>query len=140
MMKQSINRMHLLALAGGAAVGFGLVSLASAAPEGRRGPPQQAIDACKDQTEGSECSVEFRGRTIEGTCVAGPEADDPLACMPAGGRPPGPPPEAYDACEDADEGDACSVEVHDHTVTGTCLKDRRDDSLLVCVPDRPKHE
>lgn len=133
------KRIYLLALAGGALVGFGLVNLAGAAPEGRRGPPQEAIEACADQTEGSDCKVEFHGRTIEGKCVAGPDEDDPLACMPAGGRPPGPPPEAFDACAESAEGDACSVELRDHTVEGTCQMDRSDDSLLVCVPEKHKH-
>lgn len=135
-MFQSHNRIQLFALAGGAFFGFGLVTLAGAAPEERRGPPAEAVEACAEQAEGDECTVELRGRTMSGTCVAGPEESDPLACMPAGGRPKGPPPEAFDACVDASEGDACSVELGDHAVTGACQKDRKDESVLVCVPER----
>jgi hypothetical protein len=116
---------------------LGLVGLASAANSERRGPPPEAIAACEDQSEGDACSVEFRGRTVEGTCMAGPNGDEPLACMPEGGRPQGPPPEAFDACDGADEGDACSVEMPDRTVTGVCREARGDEDGLVCVPDRP---
>jgi hypothetical protein len=135
-MIQSHQHIYLTAVAGGALVGFGLVTLAGAAPEERRGPPPEAIAACEDQVEGSDCAVEFRGRTVEGTCVGGPDTDAPLACMPEGGRPSGPPPEAFDACDGSDEGDSCSVELPDHTIDGTCRADRNDESTLVCVPAR----
>lgn len=116
---------------------LGLVGLASAADRDRRGPPPEAIAACEDKSEGDACSVEFRGRTIDGKCVNGPSADDALACMPEGGRPPGPPPEAIEACEGLDEGDTCEVELHDRTVTGVCRQGRGESAGLVCLPDRP---
>lgn len=45
-----------------------------------------------------------------------------------------PPQAAYDACASADLGDDCTVTANDRTISGTCRKDRDDDSLLVCVP------
>lgn len=116
---------------------LGVVGLASAQDRERRGPPPEALAACEDKSEGDACSVEFRGRTIEGTCKSGPSDDDALACMPEGGRRPGPPPEAMEACEGLDEGDACEVEMHDHTVAGVCREGRGDDEGLICLPDRP---
>src|SRR5262245_49752170 len=32
----------------------------------------------------------------------------------------GPPPEAFAACKDLDEGDTCQVTFHEHTIDGTC--------------------
>lgn len=118
-------------------VGLGLVNLAFAEGSERRGPPPEAIAACADLDEGSECTVTIGERSLEGTCVAGPRDDEPLACMPAGAHPMRPPPEAFTACEDAEVGDACRVELHDHSVTGMCREARGAGEGLVCVPDRP---
>ena len=53
-------------------------------------PPQEAVDACEGQAEGDSCSFTFespRGtRSMEGTCVQGPDEDKPLACRPTGRR------------------------------------------------------
>lgn len=52
-----------------------------------------------------------------------------------GERPPGPPPEAFDACDGLQEGDACSVATpRGDVLAGIChaLHERR-----VCVPDAP---
>lgn len=49
---------------------------------GHRGPPQEALTACASSSAGASCSVSFHGRTLNGTCVAGPEGKA-LACMPA---------------------------------------------------------
>lgn len=64
---------------------------------GRR-PPPEAFNACQGKSEGSECSVSFRDRTLEGVCVLAP--DEQLFCLPndmppppAGERPDGPPPD-----------------------------------------------
>ena len=61
-------------------------------------------------------------------------ADDP----PPGprGAPRKPPQEAYDACAEKDEGDACTVHFHEHTIDGSCLPDREDGTLF-CRPSRP---
>lgn len=123
----------------GVLVGFGTVGVVFAEGE-RRGPPPEALEACEGLDEGSECSMTLGGHTVEGSCVAGPNDDDPLACLPKGGPRGGghraPPPEAFEACEDADIGDACAVELPDHSVAGVCRQGRGDDERLVCVPNR----
>ena len=49
----------------------------------RRGPPQVAIDACSERSEGDACSFTGRGdRNLEGTCFAPPQGDQ-IACRPA---------------------------------------------------------
>jgi len=69
------------------------LSFASANPDGRRGPPgggppQEAITACADLTEGAACSFSSpRGDSVEGTCKAPPQGEGSLACAPAGGPP-----------------------------------------------------
>jgi hypothetical protein len=54
-----------------------------------RGPPPEALDACKGLQAGADCSFTGRGRTVSGSCFA-PEGK-PLACRPKdrGERPPG---------------------------------------------------
>lgn len=47
---------------------------------GPRRPPPEAYSACEGKSEGAECQVNFRERTIEGVCVA-PQKDE-LFCMP----------------------------------------------------------
>lgn len=50
-------------------------------PQG--GPPQEALDACDGQDDGSLCAFTGRrGETLEGTCRA-PQGRA-LACVPAG--------------------------------------------------------
>lgn len=46
----------------------------------------------------------------------------------------GPPPEAFAACKSAAQNDACSLEMPSDTVTGTCQFDRRQQTVLLCVP------
>lgn len=71
-------------------------------PGGRR-PPPEAFRACEGKSEGAECSVAFRGETLDGVCVAPPvdrrgpaseQNDAELFCMPKDLPPPpdGPPP------------------------------------------------
>lgn len=47
-----------------------------------------------------------------------------------------PPQAAFDACAKAKSGDACSVALHDHTMTGVCVTAHAS-SALVCRPDHP---
>jgi hypothetical protein len=54
----------------------------SAVGQQRRGPPPEALAACKSLTAGQACSVTMGSNTIKGTCWA-PEGK-PLACRPAG--------------------------------------------------------
>jgi hypothetical protein len=49
-------------------------------------------------------------------------------------RPHGPPPEAFEACNEKGEGEACSVEFHERTLTGSCVQAREQD-VLFCLPD-----
>lgn len=57
-----------------------------------RGPPPEALAACKDASEGATCSFTHRDHSITGTCSHGPDGKGPLACKPDG-PPPGPPPD-----------------------------------------------
>lgn len=65
-----------------------------------------------------------------------------VALVANGGPPQGrgghhrPPPEAYTACENQSEGAACTVQLGDHTITGTCRKPPNEE-VLVCFPDHP---
>jgi hypothetical protein len=98
------------------------------------GPPPEAVDACKDKSEGNACVVNLHGTTIDGTCRNGPDGNGPLACMPA--HPPAPPPEAVEACLDKADGDACSVAFGDRTVDGICRTPPEQDDLA-CMPNGP---
>lgn len=72
---------------------------ASAQPPGgpppsgaHRGPPPEALTACKAAKAGADCSFTHEGRTMKGSCRA-PEGR-PLACRPKDAPPPPPPPGA----------------------------------------------
>jgi 4-amino-4-deoxy-L-arabinose transferase-like glycosyltransferase len=53
----------------------------------RQEPPQGALDACVDQTQGSSCSfTQPNGNTISGSCITPPNTDQ-LACAPQGMAP-----------------------------------------------------
>lgn len=56
-----------------------------------RGPPPEALTACKTVKAGADCSFTHEGRMVKGNCWA-PEGR-PLACRPKdmGDRPPPPP-------------------------------------------------
>ena len=47
-----------------------------------------------------------------------------------------PPQAAFDACASSKAGDACTVALHDHKLTGVCVV-AHDSSALVCRPDHP---
>jgi hypothetical protein len=51
-----------------------------------------------------------------------------------GRRPHGPPPGAFEACNEKQEGETCTVELRDHTLSGSCLQAREHDALF-CMPD-----
>jgi hypothetical protein len=51
-----------------------------------------------------------------------------------GHRPPGPPPEAFEACSEKQEGESCTVELRDRTLSGSCLQAREQEALF-CLPD-----
>jgi 4-amino-4-deoxy-L-arabinose transferase-like glycosyltransferase len=58
----------------------------------RQGPPQEALDACTNSTQGASCSfTQANGNSINGSCIAPPNLDV-LACAPQGqGGPAGSP-------------------------------------------------
>jgi len=66
----------------------------------------------------------------------GPPGRPGMGGPPRDGAPPTPPAAAYSACEDAEEGDSCQVEMNDRTIDGTCMPDH-EDAALVCMPERP---
>jgi hypothetical protein len=47
-----------------------------------------------------------------------------------------PPPEAFAACDGKAKGDACSVQIHDETIAGTCDAPP-EASHLACRPNGP---
>jgi hypothetical protein len=49
-----------------------------------------------------------------------------------------PPPQAFAACKDKKDGDACSFEGRHGEVSGTCHQGRSGD--LVCMPPHHEHE
>jgi hypothetical protein len=52
-------------------------------PDGRRGPPPQAIEACANLSEGDACTFDGRNdEELTGVCFAPSEAE--LACKPEG--------------------------------------------------------
>lgn len=65
---------------------------ANAQPQGgpppgeHRGPPPEALAACKTAKAGADCSFTHEGRTMKGSCWA-PEGR-PLACRPKDMPPP----------------------------------------------------
>jgi hypothetical protein len=50
---------------------------------GRRGPPEEAVTACEDKTEGEACAFTVPRRDIEGTCESMRRSEE-VACVPEG--------------------------------------------------------
>jgi hypothetical protein len=123
-MKKTVTALGLLAIVATGGWAFGQMP-----GDGRRpGPPPEAITACEGRRPGD--TVQFqspRGETITATCR---EVRGQLVAVPEGGlhgRRPGPPPEAFQACDGKNQGDA--VQFHTprgETITATCR--------LVAVP------
>jgi hypothetical protein len=61
----------------------------------------------------------------------------PLVALanPGGNRPPGPPPEAVEACESLEVDDECSFEHRGEQLNGTCTEGPRSDLPLACLPE-----
>ncbi|MFT3914131.1 MAG: hypothetical protein QM704_08430 [Anaeromyxobacteraceae bacterium] len=57
-------------------------------PGGHRGPPPEAVEACKGVAEGEACAVTLGGNTLDGTCAKGPDGSGTLACRPSRMPPP----------------------------------------------------
>lgn len=108
---------------------------------GHRGPPQEALDACKSLAEDAACSVKFGDKTLDGRCRKGPGDSGALACAPANMPPPppahhhrGPPPQAFEACKSLTENAACTVTFGDESISGTCRKGPDGAGALACAP------
>jgi hypothetical protein len=99
----------------------------------RRGPPPEALAACRDLARGAACDVTPPdGRVRRGTCEGG--AREPLACRPGEPRHQ-PPPEAYSACDSTGEGELCVVESPGGAREGVCRT--APGGRLACAPHRP---
>lgn len=98
---------------------------------GKRVPPQQAIDACSNKNAGDICSfVGRKNNNKEGICRKPPQQDK-LVCVP------NPPPQALEACKDKKEGDACSfIGRMNNTVNGSCKKRILGEGEIVCKPEK----
>jgi len=97
-------------------------------------PPQEAIDACANLKDGAACTVSFHGKSIQAKCVAGPEGQASLVCMPS---PPQPPQEAIDACANLKEDATCTVSFHGQSVQSKCMKGPDGQGQLACMPPHP---
>jgi|GEM_PF-3265192 len=90
------------------------------------------------------CNVLLCGAWTLSACATDTPADSPsrsLAALSASSgdeppAPPRPPPEAIEACKGATEGAACSVNLRDHSMQGTCRK-HGTAGELACAPNRP---
>lgn len=51
----------------------------------RRGPPQEAFDACAGSSQGSACSFSGRRGQMQGTCLIPPRSEEVLVCAPERG-------------------------------------------------------
>ncbi|RFP16782.1 hypothetical protein D0T25_17545 [Duganella sp. BJB488] len=86
-----IQRSLLLAMLAGAAAGASAqnANQPPPPPDGKRGPPQEAIDACKGKAEGVKVTFKGRrGEDVKGVCKKMREG---VVAVPEGGMPPPPP-------------------------------------------------
>lgn len=99
----------------------------------RRGPPEQALQACADQAANSQCTFEGRrGQNVEGMCIARRNGEG-LVCR----RPP--PEQAVQACANQSAEATCSFEGRrGQSVEGMCKASRHSEGL-VCRPNRGRH-
>ena len=107
---------------------------AASAPQAdaaRRGPPPEAIAACKTLKTDQACTFASPKGTEKGTC-AQRDSSGPLACRPER-RPP--PPESLAACKDKKLDDACSFVSPKGNESGSCVQ-HEPGSALGCRPKR----
>jgi hypothetical protein len=118
----------------------------------RRGPPAEALAACKGAKLDQGCSFTAPIGTVTGNCWQ-PDAEHPLACRPEHGRRDanktagssdvnagsaqhrGPPAEALAACQGHKFNDACSFGSPHGTENGTCFQPDGSHPLA-CRPAR----
>jgi hypothetical protein len=118
--------------------------------------PAAALAACDDKIPGDVCKMTVGDGTMEGVCEVPPDDIDKatLSCRPTAppqGRPPEgataspapegapsgkPPEEVFTACDGKKSGDACSAQMGDRTMDGTCaaLPESAKDNRLSCRP------
>lgn len=107
---------------------------------GRQGPPPAAYSACEGRRAGETSSfVNPRGETLTGACE---QEGERLVLRPernkgqAGERHPGPPPEAYAACQGKKAGETSTfVDPRGESLSGAC---EQEGERLVLRPDRTK--
>jgi len=58
-----------------------LACFAKGPPPG--GLPPEAVEACNGRAADDSCTVNLKGRTIEGTCRLDPQRDGSLVCVPS---------------------------------------------------------
>ncbi len=79
-------------------------------------------------------------RTYDLRVLAGLAAATGLGVLAVAGvasaHPHQPPPEAFAACDGKAKGDACTVQIHDETIAGTCDAPP-DATRLACRPNGP---
>ena len=133
------NGLRCTYLMAGVAIGtaaFLVASSASGQPDGSRAtlsPPPEMVDACKGSAAGDDCTVAFKGHTMNGICHTGPTADAPLACVPT---------EPFgmsvtvDGCNGRAAGDSCSLIFGDRPIDGTCSADPYLGGQLLCRPNQ----
>lgn len=113
----------------------------------RWGPPPEALAACAEAAEGEHCAFTARnGMDLEGRCGASPHGE--MVCRPDnaptgeghGRHHRGPPPQAFDACAELDEGAVCSfANLRGDTMEGVCAQ--LSEGQLACRPGlRPQAE
>lgn len=116
--------------------GTGLALAEEGHHRGPRQPPPEAFAACSSLSASDACTVTFHGHTLEGICRSGPDGKGALACVPKG-PPPGPPPEAVEACSSLGASDACTVTHDGHTMEGICRSGPDGKGPLACAPKGP---
>ncbi len=99
------------------------------------GPPPEAYEACEDKSAGDSVELKMpNGKTVVGTCE---QEGDQLVLRPSnksGKRRQGPPPEAYEVCEDKNVGDSAEIIApNGKAVVGTC---EQEGDRLVLRPNR----
>jgi hypothetical protein len=103
-------------------------------------PPPEAVAACAGKAAADACTVTLGDHAEQGTCATFDGAGA-LACRPAHpppgghGRPPGPPPEALEACSGLAQGAACAVTLGGDTLDGSCEPGPGGEALA-CRPAR----
>jgi len=99
------------------------------------------VDSCQPGTPAVADAVALVGAGQDGCHIRGHIEADRARTIAYSARPQGrhhgPPPEAVEACQSAEEGDDCSFDLHDETIDGTCRKGRNEEQALACMPSHP---